>query len=86
MAPVWQAVGDGWPRFEVPHCHDDDPSKRWAEALDRALNFALSHVTLGLSPAALAPSTRSAGGSRLESALCLMRLLKTPERPAHGIA
>jgi polyhydroxyalkanoate synthase subunit PhaC len=33
---------------------DDDPSERWAEALDRAVNYALSRVTLGLSPAALA--------------------------------
>jgi polyhydroxyalkanoate synthase len=51
---VWQAVGNGWPRLDVPYGRDDDPSQRCAEALDRALNYALSRVTLGLSPAALA--------------------------------
>jgi polyhydroxyalkanoate synthase len=54
MTPVWQAIGNGWPRLDVLHGRDDDPSKRWAEALDRALNYALARVTLGLSPAALA--------------------------------
>jgi polyhydroxyalkanoate synthase len=33
---------------------DDDPSQRLAEGFDRSLNYALSRVTLGLSPAALA--------------------------------
>jgi len=53
MAPVWQAVGDGCLR-DTPDGRDDDPSKQWAEAFDRTLNYALSRVTLGLSPAALA--------------------------------
>jgi polyhydroxyalkanoate synthase len=54
LAPALQAVGDGWPRLGMPHGRDDDPSKQWAEALDRALNYAVSRATLGLSPAALA--------------------------------
>jgi polyhydroxyalkanoate synthase len=53
-APVSPAVASSAPRLDVPYGRDDDPSKRWAEALDRALNYALSRVTLGLSPAALA--------------------------------
>jgi len=52
--PVSQSVRNGGPRFEVPRSRDDDPSEQCAEALDRALNYALSRVTLGLSPAALA--------------------------------
>ncbi len=54
MAPGWQTVGNGVPRLHVPHGRDDDPSERWAEALDRSMNYALSRMTLGLSPAALA--------------------------------
>jgi hypothetical protein len=81
-APVWQAVGNGWPRLGVPHGRDDDPSKRWAEALDRALNYALSRVTLGLSPAALAEAyfdwlahLAAAPGKQLQ--LCQKALRKT---------
>ena len=38
----------------VPCEGDDDPSQRLAEGLDRSLNYALSRLTLGLSPAAVA--------------------------------
>jgi polyhydroxyalkanoate synthase len=82
MAPVWQEVGNGVPRLDVPHGRDDDPSRRWAEALDRALNYALSRVTLGLSPAALAEAyfdwlahLAAAPGKQLQ--LCEKALRKT---------
>jgi polyhydroxyalkanoate synthase len=45
------------PARPLPEVHperDDDPTQRLAEALDRAFSYALSRVTLGLSPAALA--------------------------------
>jgi polyhydroxyalkanoate synthase len=47
-------VGKSRPRREFPHRRDDDPLERWREALDRTLNYALSRVTLGLSPASVA--------------------------------
>jgi hypothetical protein len=40
--------------LRAPPGRDDDPSERCAEALDHAVNYAVSRVTLGLSPAALA--------------------------------
>jgi polyhydroxyalkanoate synthase len=52
--PALQAADAAWPRPDTRRERDDDPSQRLAEALDRALNYALSRVTLGLSPAALA--------------------------------
>jgi polyhydroxyalkanoate synthase len=54
MALALQAADNGWPRLDRPYGRDDDPSRRLAEALDRALNYALSRATLGLSPASLA--------------------------------
>jgi hypothetical protein len=52
--PPSRTSGSGLPRLDLPLGPYDDPSQRWAEALDRATNYALSRVTLGLSPAALA--------------------------------
>lgn len=43
-----------WPWPDAGHERGDDPSQRLAEALDRAFSYALSRVTLGLSPSALA--------------------------------
>jgi hypothetical protein len=53
-APIRQVVGNGFPKLDVALSPDDDPSMRWAEALDRVVNHALSRVTLGLSLAAVA--------------------------------
>ena len=52
--PALQGADAAWPRPDARHERDDDPSQRLAEALDRAFSYALSRVTLGLSPAALA--------------------------------
>ena len=53
--PAPQTVADALlPRLDASSAGDDDPSQRLAEALDRSLNYALSRVTLGLSPAAVA--------------------------------
>ena len=52
--PTSQAADAAEPRLDLRRECDDDPSQPLAEALDRALNYALSRVTLGLSPAALA--------------------------------
>jgi polyhydroxyalkanoate synthase len=43
-----------WPRLDGPHGQKDDASERMAEAVDRALAYAVSRATFGLSPAALA--------------------------------
>jgi polyhydroxyalkanoate synthase len=82
LPPVCQAVGNGWPRLDVPRGRDDDPSERYAEAIDRALNYAISRVTLGLSPAALAEAyfdwlvhLAAAPGKQLQ--LCQKALRKT---------
>jgi polyhydroxyalkanoate synthase len=49
-----QAFVSAGPRLDGPHGRDDDPSEQLARSLDRASNYALSRVTLGLSPAGLA--------------------------------
>ncbi len=52
--PGSQALGGGWPLLDALQGRDDDPSRHVAQSLDRALNYAVSRVTFGLSPAALA--------------------------------
>ncbi|HEX5998496.1 MAG TPA: alpha/beta fold hydrolase [Hyphomicrobiaceae bacterium] len=81
-APNCQVVGKDWLRREFPRGRDDDPSERWAEGLDRALNYALSRVTLGLSPASVAEAyfdwlvhLTAAPGKQLQ--LCQKALRKT---------
>ena len=55
MSTALPALRDAtWLRPDVRRERDDDPSQRLAETLDRALNYALSRATLGLSPAAVA--------------------------------
>ncbi|MFZ1104735.1 MAG: poly-beta-hydroxybutyrate polymerase N-terminal domain-containing protein [Hyphomicrobiaceae bacterium] len=49
-----QGADAAWPWPDARRERDDDPLQCLAEALDHASSYALSRVTLGLSPAALA--------------------------------
>ena len=51
---AWTAAARIAPLLGLAATQDDDPSLRLAEALDRSLHFAMSRLTQGLSPMALA--------------------------------
>jgi polyhydroxyalkanoate synthase len=51
---AWTAAARIAPLLQLTAARDDDPSLRLAEVLDRSLHYAMSRLTLGLSPMALA--------------------------------
>ena len=56
LSPIdaWRAVAQIAPLLGLTAAREDDPSLRLAEVLDRSLHYAMSRVTQGLSPMALA--------------------------------
>ena len=51
---IWNAAARIAPLLELTAARDDDPSLRFAEVIDRSLHYAMSRLTFGLSPMALA--------------------------------
>ena len=51
---IWSAAARIAPLLEFTTSREDDPSLRFAEVIDRSLHYAMSRLTFGLSPMALA--------------------------------
>jgi polyhydroxyalkanoate synthase len=80
MARALEAMATPWAGLAGSRGAGEDPSEQAAEAIDRAVNYAISRVTLGLSPAAFAEAyfdwlihLAAAPGKRLQLAQKALR-------------